>query len=136
MRNKNEGLARVHEEAKRLKTEDKMEDFTPKLRKKSSVLPKPKNGVDKAAEMAKPKNNLPSEELKSSNIKIAEIMKVSPIRYIIMMSVGLVVAIIGGVMRYYIKDLIYGLLIISGVGIFLIELVDFGEAKHIEKKLD
>lgn len=136
MRNKNEGLARVIEEAKRLKTEDKMEDFTPKLRKKSSELPKPKNGVDKAAEMAKQKNNLPSEIMESSNKTITKMhTKVSPRLYFITMLVGLVLAIIGGVMLCYTKDLTCGLLISIGVGVFLIEFVDFKEAKYIENKV-
>jgi hypothetical protein len=115
---------------------DKKVDFTPKLRKKPLVPQEPKKKVDKAAKMAEPKNDVPSDKMESSNIKITKMhITVFSRSYFIKMFVSLVIAIIGGVMLCYTKDLICFLLISSGVGVFLIELVDFKEAKYIENKV-
>lgn len=51
-----------------------------------------------------------------------------------MMIFGSVTAIIGAAMFFVTKDLLYVLIIISGVGIFLMESIDFKEAKEVEKR--
>lgn len=135
MMNAEERIVRATEMERMVRKKEEKKKITLKREEEMVPLEPKKEAVEAVRIIAERKKNVPIEEMKSSNRKITEIMKVSPGRYFIMMSLGLVAVIIGGVMLYYIEDLIYVLLIISGVGIFLIELVDFKEAKYIENKI-
>jgi hypothetical protein len=105
-------------------------------RRVETVPPEPKEGGGgNGKKFAERKKNAPIKKMINSNKKITEMhTKVSPRRYYVMMMLGLVTAIIGGVMSFVTKDLIYVLIIISGVGIFLMESIDFKEAKEMEKR--
>jgi len=105
-----------------------------KIREVEVMPPEPEEGIERSREI-KVLEEAPIKKMENSNRRIIEIhTKVPTKRYYIMIMFGLVTAIIGGVMLFVTKDLIYVLIIISGVGIFLIESIDFKEAKEIEKK--
>lgn len=105
-----------------------------KIREVEVMPPEPEEGIKRSREI-KVLEEAPIKKMENSNRRIIEIhTKVPTKRYYIMIMFGLVTAIIGGVMLFVTKDLIYVLIIISGVGIFLIESIDFKEAKEIEKR--
>lgn len=105
-----------------------------KIREVEVMPPEPEEGIERSREI-KVLEEAPIKKMENSNRRIIEIhTKVPTKRYYIMIMFGLVTAIIGGVMLFVTKDLIYVLIIISGVGIFLIESIDFKEAKEIEKR--
>ena len=105
-------------------------------RRVETVPPEPEEGRGKnGRKFAERKKNAPIKKMINSNKKITERhTKVSPRRYYVMMMFGLVTAIIGAAMFFVTKDLLYVLIIISGVGIFLMESIDFKEAKEVEKR--
>jgi len=106
-----------------------------KIREVEVMPPEPEEGIERSREIIKVLEEAPIKKMENSNRRIIEIhTKVPTKRYYIMIMFGLVTAIIGGVMLFVTKDLIYVLIIISGVGIFLIESIDFKEAKEIEKR--
>lgn len=135
MMNSNERIVRAVERERMVRRNEPIEEKIT-LKRVIVSLESKKEAVGAVRLIAEVKKNAPIEKMKTSNRTIAEMQtKVSPRRYFIVRLFGLVTAIFGVFTFFVIKDSIGVLIIISGVGIFVMESIYFEEAEDIEKRL-